>query len=102
MKFSKTERRLQQDIFGDMKKYHVTTDAETLKVGDEVTITNNNCEFEFDNVFGVFQTDLFFVYIADLEIVKVDYSEFEPDKSNNGGKYAYATCKVVKVYDKSY
>ena len=91
-----------EDVFGNLKGYHITTDAETVRVGDTVTLVNNNCEFEFDNIFGVFNTDLYFVYIADLELVGVDYSEFVPDKSNNDGCYAYATAKVVKVYEKSY
>ena len=96
---NKSERRMASDVFGNLKGYHITTDAETVNIGDEVTITNNNCEFSFDNIFGVFQTDLIFEYTVDLELLETDYSEFIPDKSNNGGKYAYATCKVVKVYD---
>ena len=98
----KSELRMATDIFGDLHKYIISTDAEEIGVGDEVTVVNSNCEFEFDNYFGVFSNNLYYRYIVDLEIVSVDYSEFVPDKSNNGGCYAYATCNVVKVYEKSY
>lgn len=98
----KNELRMATDIFGNLHKTIISTDAEAVRVGDEITLVNSNCEFEFDNVFGVFSNDLYFKYIVDLEIVNVDYSEFVPDKSNNGGCYAYATAKVTKVYEKSY
>ena len=98
----KNESRMATDIFGNLKKTVISTDAENIRAGDEITLVNNNCEFEFDNVFGVFSNDLYFKYIVDLELISTDYSEFVPDKSNNGGCYAYCTCKVVKVYEKSY
>lgn len=90
------------DIFGILTKRMITTDAENLEPGDEITLLNSNCEFEFDNVFGIFEKNLLYYYIADLEIVDTDLSEYRVEKSNNGGAYAYATCKVVKVYEKSY
>ena len=90
------------DVFGETTKYILSTDAESIRKGDEVTLVNSNCEFEFDNYFGVFNNNLYFKYIVDLEVINTDYSEFVPEKSNNGGAYAYATCKVVKVYEKSY
>ena len=99
---NKSERRMAEDVFGNLNHYCLSTDAETLNVGEEVTIVNSNCEFEFDNVRGIFTNNLYFNFIVDLELIETDYSEFIPDKSNNGGCYAYATCKVVKVYEKSY
>ena len=99
---NKTDLRLANDIFGGLNRRVISTDAESIKVGDEITLVNANCEFEFDNYFGVFANDLYFYYIVDLELISTDYSDFVPDKSNNGGKYAYATCKVVKVYEKTY
>lgn len=91
-----------EDVFGKLTGRWICTDAESVNAGDEVTLVNSNCEFEFDNVFGVFQTDLLHYFLVDLELVKTDYTNYKRSKSNNGGCYAYATCKVVKVYDKSY
>ena len=100
-KFSKSELRRAGDVFGNLENYHCWTD-DKITAGDEVTITNSNCEFEFDNKQGVFEQDLMKCYICRLELLETNYSNFVPDKSNNGGKYAFATCKVVEVYDKSY
>ena len=91
------------DVFGDFRnKFIISSDMPTLNVGDEVTLVNSNCGFEFDNITGTFNKDLYYYYIVDLELISTDYSEYEPNKSTNGGKYAYATCKVGKVHEKSY
>lgn len=81
--------------------YHVWTDEE-VKEGDTVTIVNSNCEFEYDNAVGRFENNLLYCFICDLEIIDVDLTDYIPDKSNNGGAYAFADCKVLKVYEKSY
>ena len=101
-KFSKQELRMAEDIFGNFRDMNITTDEEFIKKGDFITLTNSNCEFEFDNVRAVFENDLLYVFNVRLKLLDVDYSNFEPDKSNNGGKYAFATCEVEAVYDRSY
>ena len=101
-KFTKQELRMVEDVFGNLQDYNLATDEEIVKTGDFVTLVNNNCEFEFDNVRAVFEDNLLYIFNVKLELLEVDYSEFEPDKSNNGGKYAFATCRVVEVYERSY
>ena len=101
-KFTKQELRMVEDVFGNLQDYNLATDEEIVKTGDFVTLVNNNCEFEFDNVRAVFEDNLLYIFNVKLELLEVDYSNFEPDKSNNGGKYAFATCRVVEVYERSY
>lgn len=101
-RFTKKELRMAEDIFGNFKDMNITTDEEIVQKGDFVTLTNSNCEFEFDNIRAVFEDNLLYIFNVKLELLEVDYSEFEPDKSNNGGKYAFATCRVVEVYERSY
>ena len=82
--------------------YRVWTDESKLKAGQTVTITNSNCEFEYDNVRGCFENNLLHCFICDLQIIDVDLSGYNPDKSNNGGDYAFAECKVLKVGEIQY
>ena len=96
--------RYEEQIFGSMDGYILATDADpqTVKVGQECYIVNRNCEFEYDNITGDFQKDLMYYIICDLEFVESDLSEYEPSKSNNGGAYAFATCKIKKIKDINY
>ena len=89
------------DIFGELNNYECWTD-DVINVGDIVTITNFNCEFEYDNKYGTFANDLQYCYVCDLELLNEDLSSYEVDKSNNGGAYAYAKCRVLKVHEKTY
>ena len=91
------------EIFGDFRhKFVIATDEEEVVQGMTVELVNRNCEFEFDNVAGAFEMDLLYYFVVDLKLLNVDYSNYEVDKSNNGGKYAFAECEVLKVYEKSY
>lgn len=91
------------EIFGDFTdKFIISSDVDHLNIGDEITLVNANCEFEFDNIKCCFENNLLYYYIVDLELLEADYSEYRIDKSNNGGCYAFATCKVTKVYEKTY
>ena len=99
---NKRDLRLAEDIFGTMNKRLITTDEDELNKGDKITLINNNCEFEFDNVRGVFEENLLYYYRVDLKLLSVDYSAFEPEKSNNGGAYAFAEAEVLRVWEKSY
>lgn len=96
--------RYEQQIFGDMTDYILATDVDpqSVTVGQECYIVNNNCEFEYDNITGNFQKDLMYYIICDLEFVESDLSEYEPSKSNNGGAYAFATCRIKKIKDINY
>ena len=91
------------EVFGDFReKFIICSDMPILNPGDEVTLVNSNCGFEFDNITGTFNKDLYYYYIVDLELLETDYSNYEVNKSTNGGAYAYATCKVMKVHEKTY
>lgn len=92
-----------EDIFGNLKEYHIWSDESNLKENDTVTIVNNNCEFPYDNITGAFtKHDLMYCYVCKLELLKTDLSEYIPEKSNNGGAYAYAECQVERIIEKSY
>lgn len=91
-----------EKVFGDLNHKIVWTDDTTLLEDEIITITNSNCEFEFDCVDGAFKQDLLYAFIVDLELLNADLSNYEPAKSNNGGAYAFAECKVKKVIEKSY
>ncbi len=98
-KFNKKEL---EDVFGSFRDAIISTDVEWVEAGDRVTLVNSNCEFEYDNVKGEFENDLLYYFEVSLEPIEVDFSEFVPEKSNNGGCYAYCDCRVVKVYDRTY
>ena len=90
------------DVFGDLNNYLLATDEDMVNEGDIVTLVNENCEFEFDNVRGCFENNLLHYFKVDLDLLECDYSNYDFNKSNNGGKYAFCTCKVLKVHYKSY
>lgn len=86
-----------KEIFGDLTEYECWTNYRIQK-GDYVSLVNKNCEFEYDNLTGQFNGQTNNCFICKLELVETDYSGYVPEKSNNGGAYAFATAKVVKVY----
>ena len=95
--------RHEEEIFGNLKEYHVWSDESDLKPDQTVYLVNKNCEFPYDNITGTFtQNDLMYCYICELEIIETDLTEYLPEKSNNGGSYAFAECRVNKIIEKSY
>lgn len=80
-----------------MEKYGILA-SEKLERGDKIYLINSNCEFTYDSTTGGF-CNLSDVeeYIVEVEILEEDLSEYRPEKSNNGGCYAYATATVVEV-----
>ena len=91
------------ELFGDFRKrFIIATDEDSLNVGDVITLVNSNCQFEYDSIRGCFGQNLLYYFIVDLELKDVDYSSYVPEKSNNGGAYAFMTAKVLKVHKKSY
>lgn len=91
-----------ENIFGDLHRKIIWSDDSMLMSGDEVKITNSNCEFEYDAIRRRFNQNLMYAYIVDLEVVNVDLKNYIPEKSNNGGKYAFAECKVKKIIERGY
>ena len=92
-----------ETIFGDLSEKIVWSNDSILMTDDIITITNNNCEFDFDSISGEFLTEpAYFCFKVELEILKVDTSNYVPEKSNNGGCYAFAQCKVVKILEEGY
>lgn len=91
-------------VFGEIKNdnhlygYHLWTN-EYIKVGEEVTIVNENCEFDFDSATGTFEQTKY-KHIVDLEIITADFSSYDNSKSNNGGSYAFADCRILKIHEK--
>lgn len=69
-------------------------DASEL-IGREVVTTSS--EFDFDNVEGRFTRELNYEYDVLVEHIRDDYSEYDPDKCNNGGCYSYHYYRVVEV-----
>ena len=91
-----------ETVFGDLSRKLIWTDNPMLSAGDSVTIVNSNCELEYDCYKATFCNDLMYAYLVDLELLEVDLSGYVPEKSNNGGCYAYAECKVKKIIEKGY
>ena len=96
--------RYEKELFGEMQDYHVWTDTDPneVNVGDLVTLVNQNCEFSFDNIKGSFEEDLLYCLVCDLELLEYDLTEYEVGKSNNGGAYAYAGAKILKIKEIAY
>lgn len=96
--------RYEQEIFGDMVDYQLWTDVEPeeVKDGDTVYLTNSNCEFSYDNIKGTFEENLLYCIVCDLEFKESDLKEYIPNKSNNGGAYAYGTAIIKKIKNITY
>lgn len=91
-----------ETIFGDLSRKLIWTDDPLLEPNQTVKIPNSNCEFEYDAVNMKFNKNLMYAFICDLELLKVDLSEYVPEKSNNGGAYAFAECRVKKIIERGY
>ncbi len=95
--------RFETELFGDLNEYSVWSDEEDLKPGDNVVLVNSNCEFTYDNINACFENhDLMYCYICELELIETDLSDYVPERSANGGAYAFAECRVKKVLEKTY
>ena len=96
--------RYEKEIFGEMEDYPLTTDTppEDINIDEDIYLVNSNCEFEYDNIAGAFQKDLLYCIICDLEFIESDLSEYQVNKSNNGGAYAYAKARIKKIKNITY
>lgn len=91
------------EIFGDVDNFIIRTNyPNEIQKGENIIITNSNCEFEWDCITGCFDEDIHYAYIVDLEIVDVDLRDYVPEKSNNGGAYAYADAIIHEIKESGY
>lgn len=92
-----------ETIFGDLNEKTVWSNNSILMTDDIITITNSNCEFPFDCMTGKFLDEpAYFGFIVELELIETDLSGYIPEKSNNGGAYAFAKCRVKKIIEEGY
>lgn len=91
-----------EDVFGDLTRKTIWSNNPLLNVGDVVTITNSNCELEYDCIEREFRKGLIYGFICELDLLNVDLSEYLPGESNSGGRYAYAECRVKKIIERGY
>lgn len=101
---SKTYEALNPEtIFGDLQGRIIWSNDSILLTDEIVSITNSNCEMPFDNISGQFVSEPpYFCFKVDLEMVEYDTSNYIPEKSNNGGCYAFADCRVIRIIEEGY
>lgn len=91
-----------EGIFGDLSNFVIRTNlSDAIRVGRKIKITNPNCEWEYDCVAECF-TPTMYAYIVDLDLIDVDLSDYAPNLSNNGGRYAYAIAVIKEIKEKGY
>ena len=91
-----------ESIFGDLSRKVIWSNDSLLSEGDFVVIPNSNCEFEYDSIEQKFVESTIYAFVVDLEIIDVDLTNYIPEKSSNGGKYGFASCKVRKIIEEGY
>ena len=91
-----------ETVFGDLSRKTIWTDDPLLEPGQTVRITSSICEWEYDSIQKKFNKKLMYAFIVDLELLKMDLSDYVPERSNNGGCYAFADCRVKKIIEKGY
>lgn len=89
-------------VFGDLKERVIWSNNPLLSVGDIVLITNSNCEFDYDSIDWAFVENPIYTFVVNLELIDTDFSNYEVEKSNNGGKYAFASCRVLEIIEGGY
>lgn len=70
---------------------------EEIKEGDVVFLTSS--VFNFNNCFGVFDTEAERKYTATVFITEADNSGYRHGSHQTGGDYAFAIGKVVNIRD---
>ena len=70
---------------------------EDVNVGSEVTTTTST--FPYDNVAGIFSSDLNAYADVDVEHVRSDYSEYDHRTCRNGGNYGYDYYTITKIHE---
>lgn len=83
------------NLFRDGK--YVVESNQELHRGDVVYLVNENCEFPFDSSTGCFERNCNYEYEAQVIITNEDLSEYQVEKSNNGGAYGFAKGVIVEI-----
>ena len=78
-----------------------SNDQDAVKIGETIRFPNTNCEHEYDCIDQEFKWCTY-AFIVSVEIIDVDCKEYIPEKSNNGGHYAFADAVITKVHESAY
>ena len=79
--------------------YEIESSVEPI-LNEIVYLVNSNCEFAYDSFSGYFtNSDNLKSYRVALEIVYEQLDDYIPEKSNNGGHYAFAGAKVKAILE---
>lgn len=79
--------------------YEIESSVEPT-INETIYLVNSNCEFNYDSFFGCFNNsnDLK-TYKVEVEILYEQLDDYIPEKSNNGGHYAFAGAKVKAILE---
>ena len=83
-------------------KFTISTDEETVRTGDMVTIIQSDLPWEFDNIRCEFEPNLYYYYIVDIEIKAKHEIVIINPKDNRQINIETYTGRIVKVYEKTY
>ena len=78
-------------------RIYFNNEFESVDVGDEVITTTST--FDYDNVAGMFSSDLNAYADVDVEFSHSDYSEYDPRTCRDGGDYGYEYYIVTKIHE---
>lgn len=92
--FQKNKKEENQ-LFNDGVYTVYSEKIDQLKPGDIIYLTSS--ELDYDCIYGCFINNLRKHRDVEVEIIYEDLSEYEPEKSRNGGCYAYASAKVLEI-----
>ena len=77
---------------------YVVESSKPLARGFVIQLVNSNCEFSYDSFYGCFSNDNNLkTYEVKVVITNEDLSNYQVEKSNNGGNYAFATGVITEI-----
>lgn len=85
-----------------LEHYIISTDEDTVKVGDSVTLLKTDLDVEFDNIRAEFEPNLFYYYEVDLEFEYDDELEFSDGETGCPLTFKTLIYKITKIYRKTY
>ena len=71
-----------------------------FNVGDEISTTTS--EFPYNSLTHCFDSQATYMGTVLAKYEESDYSEYDPDKCNNGGCYGYDYYTIVEVLEREY